>query len=411
MRANSTTTYGSVTKSFHWLTALLVISMIPLGIYANGLPFDTGEALAHKAQMFSVHKTLGVFIFFTALARIIWAVSNPKPALLNADKKMESLLAEIVHWSLYAALVLVPLTGWVHHASTTGFAPIWWPFGQDLPFVPKNEVLAHNSASLHIIFERVLAVSIVLHVLGALKHHFVDKDITLKRMLPGTTEPDSIPPQHRSFTPIFGAIGAYLLALLVGASLGLFSAPAHDHSDGHHDHDHDHGHETVQEAVVDSGWAVQDGTLSITVRQFGADVTGSFAEWTAAINFDESADEDGKYGDVEVQIAIASLTLGSITGQAIGPEFLDAATHDTATFKADILADGDGYTANGTLTLAGTTSPVNLPFTLQIDGDTATMQAQSSLDRKDFKVGESYPGEGSVSFAVGVGVELTATRN
>ncbi|SHE35938.1 Cytochrome b561 [Litoreibacter ascidiaceicola] len=397
MRGNSTTTYGSVTKSFHWLIALLIITMIPLGIYANGLPYDTGEALAFKAQMFSIHKTLGVFIFFTALARIAWAISQPKPALLNADKRLETMLAELVHWTLYAALVLVPLTGWIHHAATTGFAPIWWPFGQGLPFVPKDDSFAHIFASLHIVFERVLAISIFLHVAGALKHHFIDKDITLKRMTPGITEPDSVPEQHRSALPIIGAVGAYLLALVVGANLGLFAATEQD--------------SVPRLAAVESGWTVQSGTLAITVRQLGSDVEGSFADWTAAINFSETPDANGVHGDVEVQVAIGSLSLGSVTAQALGPDFFDAATHDTATFKADILEDGPTYTANGTLTLKGMEAPVNLPFSLQIDGDTAVMQGQTRLNRTSFNIGETYPDESSVGFDVAVTVNLTATRN
>ena len=402
MRGNSTTTYGSVTKSFHWLIALLVISMIPLGIFANGLPYDTGAALAFKAQMFSIHKTLGVFIFLTALARITWAISQPKPALLNADKRLEATLAELVHWSLYAALVLVPLTGWIHHAATTGFAPIWWPFGQGLPFVPKDDGLAHIFASLHIVFERVLAISIFLHVAGALKHHFIDKDITLKRMTLGTTEPDSVPAQHRTFLPIIGAVGAYLLAMVVGANLGMFAAPSPEQ-----------GLAPAAPALetVESGWTVQDGTLAITVRQLGSDVQGSFADWTAAINFSETPDANGRHGDVEVQIAIGSLTLGSVTGQAMGADFLDAATHSTAVFKADILADVENYIAEGTLTLKGMEIPVVFPFSLQIEGDKATMKGQTRLNRTSFNVGESYPDESSLGFDVAVEVTLTATRN
>jgi len=398
MRGNSTTTYGAVSKSFHWLVALLVITMIPLGIYANGLPYDTGDALAFKAQMFSLHKTLGVLIFFTALARIAWAISQPKPALLNANKRLEATLAELVHWSLYAALVLVPLTGWINHAATAGFARIWWPFGQSLPLVPKDESLAQLFATLHIIFGRVLTISILLHVAGAVKHHVIDKDATLKRMLPGTTEPDSIPAQHRSFVPILGAVGAYLLALAIGASLGLFATTTTLD-------------DTSTLETVDSGWNVQDGTLAITVRQLGSDVQGRFADWTAAIDFTEQPDANGVYGDVEVQVAVASLTLGSVTAQAMGPDFFDAATYGTAVFKSEILADGQNYKAEGTLAMKGVEVPVLLPFSLQFDGDTATMQGQTRLNRTSFRIGDSFPDESSLGFDVDIDVTLTATRN
>ncbi|MEM9581134.1 MAG: cytochrome b/b6 domain-containing protein, partial [Pseudomonadota bacterium] len=163
---NTATSYGSVAKSFHWIVALGIVTLIPLGIIANGMAFDTSEALARKAWLFSLHKTIGVTIFFVALARIAWAISQPKPAPLNPERKLEHFMAELVHWLLYGSLVLVPLTGWIHHASTAGFAPIWWPFGQNLAFVPKNETLAATTAGLHIVFERVLAASVILHIAG-----------------------------------------------------------------------------------------------------------------------------------------------------------------------------------------------------------------------------------------------------
>ncbi|MEX0339096.1 MAG: cytochrome b, partial [Arenibacterium sp.] len=108
--SNSTQSYGSVTKTFHWLTALLVLTLIPLGIIANRLPYDTSEQLAQKAYLFSLHKTLGVTMFAVAVLRILWALAQPKPGALNAKRRVEHLLAETVHWLLYGSLVLVPLT-------------------------------------------------------------------------------------------------------------------------------------------------------------------------------------------------------------------------------------------------------------------------------------------------------------
>ena len=124
---NSSSQFGAVTKTFHWLTAFLILTNIPLGLIAHEMPFDTVEALTRKAWLFSLHKTTGVTVFFIALLRIVWALSQPRPGLLNADNRLEAFAAETVHWLLYGALVAVPLSGWIGHAATTGFAPIWWP--------------------------------------------------------------------------------------------------------------------------------------------------------------------------------------------------------------------------------------------------------------------------------------------
>lgn len=403
--SNTSRSYGSVSKSFHWLIALLILTVIPLGIVANGLAHDirdpaiasTDADIARAALLFSIHKTIGVTIFFVALARILWALSQPKPGLLNAGKRIEALAAETVHWLLYGSLLLVPLSGWIHHAAAEGFAPIWWPFGQTLPFVPKSTTLADTAAALHIIFERVLILSIFLHVAGALKHHVIDRDATLRRMWPGRVEAPEPPIQHGgALAPMVLALAVWGAALGIGAGLGLFA--------GHHS-----AAAPVPLDEVQSDWTVQDGTLAIAITQMGSTVEGRFADWTAQITFAEP-DAPGPAGDVTVTVAIASLTLGSVSDQAMGPDFFDAETWPTARFTAEILRTETGYEARGPLAIRDRTVPVVLPFTLQIDGDTARMQGALTLDRMAFGVGESVSDSGTLGLDVQVNVSLTARR-
>ncbi len=392
---NSTQHYGAVAKSFHWATALLIVTLIPLGIYANGLPYDTSEALAQKAWFFSLHKTLGVAVFFVALLRILWALLQPKPASLHPDRKLETFAAQMVHWLLYGSLLLVPLSGWIHHAATSGFAPIWWPFGQDLPLVPKSETLAAATAGLHIVFERVLAGSILLHIAGALKHHFIDRDATLRRMLPGRPALADVTPERKNALPLLAALAVWAGALATGAGLGVYQK-------------HDAGVQAAALEAVQSDWVVQDGSLEITVTQLGAPVTGSFADWTAAIRFDETRDS-GTVGSVDVVVAIGSLTLGSVTSQALGADFFNVAGFPTATFNAEILRDDTGYSAQGMLTIKDQSLPLTLPFTLDLSDGVARMAGQTAVDRRDYAVGLSQKDEGSLGFSVDISVALTAS--
>jgi len=226
--SNSNRSFGSVTKTFHWLTALLIITIIPIGLIANDLAQDIRnpdiasdvEDFTRAFWLFSLHKTLGVTIFFVALARIIWAFTQPRPGLLNGTNRPEAFAAQTVHWLLYGALVLVPLTGWITHAATSGFAPIRWPFGQSLPFVPKNADLAALFASLHITLQRVMFVALALHILGALKHHFVNGDATLRRMLPGNLKTPAPPAQHFNLWPVLAALIVWGAAITIGLYTG-----------------------------------------------------------------------------------------------------------------------------------------------------------------------------------------------
>ncbi|WP_170759365.1 cytochrome b/b6 domain-containing protein [Ruegeria lacuscaerulensis] len=402
---NSFSSYGSVTKTFHWLTALLIFTALPVGWIANDLAhaiYDpsiatTEDDIIRAARLFSLHKTVGVTIFFVALARILWAATQSKPGLLNADNKPEAFAAETVHWMLYSSLVLVPLTGWVHHAASEGFAPILWPFGQNLPFIPKSAHISEVASGLHWLFIWTLAGSLVLHIAGALKHHVVDKDSTLRRMLPGQSDAPEPPEQNHSPAPAAAALAVWGAVLVGGWYIGVFA----DHSAA--------GTDTAELTEVQSDWQVQEGTLSISITQMGSPVTGRFADWTAAIAFEDPT-EPGLAGSVDVTIAITSLSLGTVTEQAMGTDFFDSAQFPMALFKADIYKTDTGYEARGPLTIRDKSVDVVLPFELDIQDNTATMSGELQLNRLDFDVGKSMPVEDSLAFAITVSVDLTAKR-
>lgn len=402
--ANTPTTYGAITKTFHWLTALLILAVIPLGFFANDLAHEvrdpdtaaTEAQVARAALLFSLHKTVGIAIFLVAALRILWALTQRKPGLLNGDKRAEAWLAETVHWLLYGSLLAVPLTGWIHHAATTGFAPIWWPFGQSLPYVPKDVAVAGLFATLHLVLQWVLFGALGLHVAGALKHHVLDGDATLRRMLPGETAAWPTERQPKRALPFLTALAVWAATLGGAGALGWY-AP-------------DGAPRAVALDAVSSEWTVQQGDLGITVTQMGSEVTGRFSEWTADITYSETPGPDGRHGKVTVTVSIPSLTLGSVTDQAMGSEFLDATDHPRAIFEADILAMQERHVARGTLTIKGRSVPVEMPFDLSLEGDTARAEGGLTVDRRDFGIGMGTTDKDTLGFKVDISFELTATR-
>jgi len=386
---NTDRSYGRMARLLHWLTAGLILTAVPLGMWAESLPYGSSAELAWKAQVFSVHKTLGVAAFFVGVVRIVWALVQPHPTAVS-QRRAEVWLAGLMHGVLYGALVLVPLSGWVHHAATTGFAPILWPFGQGLPLVPKSEAVAGASALAHGVFTKVLIGAVLLHVAGALKHALIDRDAVLARMLRGVVAAGA--GMRLRGTGIAAAVvwGVALAAVLV-------LVPASP----------DRAAPVPVVAAVPGGWAVENGTLGIALRQMGAGVEGQFATWAADIRFDPEATSGNR---VEVTVDVASLTLGSVSAQAVGPEFLNAATHPQARFVADIRRNGVTWVADGDLTLAGAEVPVVLPFALELSGDVARMTGAVDLDRRAFGIGAKYPDQATVGFDVTVRVDLTARR-
>ena len=390
---NSKTHYGSVTKLFHWLTALLVLTAIGLGAYASyGIDPTTETGITQLAAVFSLHKTVGIAAFMVAVLRIIWALSNVKPGLLNANHRIEAVAAEVVHWLLYISLVVVPLSGWIHHAAASGFAPILWPLGQSLPLIPKSAAVSDFFAGWHFVFTKVLLISIFLHFAGAIKHHLIDKDATLRRMLHGTpTLPTGID-SHRSNSPIVGALLIYLIALGFASYIGL-----------------QHQSESAEAAKLDEvsgGWEVQSGSLGITVKQFGSNVTGNFNNWTADINYDEAT----KRGDLTVTVSVGSLTLGSITDNALGTDYLNATMFGTATYTARIAADETGHVAQGSLNLNGIDAPLDIPFILNINDDVAMATGSTTVDRRTHRIGDMQTSDNNLGFGVIVNFDLVAVK-
>jgi len=390
---NTATRFGFITRAFHWLTALLILTAIVLGVLAHDAAYDTSQALARKAWLFSFHKTVGITAFFVAIARVAWAISQPRPGLLNADKRMESLLAEVIHWALYASMIVVPLAGWITHAASEGFAPIWWPLGQNLPFIPKSAALSGVAGQIHMAWEKILIASIVLHVIGALKHHFIDKDDTLRRMMFGVSAGQSIAARH-SIVPPALATAVFVVVAGVAGTLAQTSTTA----------------APVDLAAAPSEWTVQDGTLSITVQQFGAGVTGQFDNWTAAISFDPAV-TSGEAGRVEVTVDITSLTLGSITDQAMGPGYFDAAQFATAQFTGTLMpTDVAGtYRVPGTLTLKGIEQPLDLTTQIVLEGGNATATGSGTTQRMLYNIGADQTDQGTLGFEVAINFDLTAT--
>ncbi|SFA76534.1 Cytochrome b561 [Poseidonocella pacifica] len=392
---NSARHYGLISRGLHWLTALLILTVVPLGFIADWLSEGIRGGGADQAVidrvvlLFSLHKTVGIAIFFTALLRILWSLTQPRPAPLHAERRAETWLAETVHWMLYGSLVLVPLTGWIDHAASTGFAPIWWPFGQTLPFVPEDRGIARLFGGLHVLFMWVLLISLALHIAGAMKHAVVDRDGTLARMVRGL--PGGAGSGPHGFA-LLSAAAIWAGVVGIGIAAGAVTLP---------------GTQTAQSARTESvgEWEVQQGTLGIEITQMGQTVTGSFAQWSADISYDP---ESGT-GEVTVEIDISSLTLGSVTSQAMGPDYFAAEEYPTATFTAAITREDGQHVARGDLTMKGVTVPVDMPFDLQIDGQTAVMEGSTTLERANYGIGDGVA-EGSLGMTVPVTVSLTAAR-
>jgi cytochrome b561 len=176
MQSNSR--YSSTAIALHWLMALLILANFGLGLYMADLEFSMT-----RVKLFNYHKWAGVTILALAALRLLWRLTHRPPADLPAPK-WQHLAAHVTHWGLYALFFAVPLIGWAY-SSAAGFPIV--AFGViPLPdFVQKNKELADAIKPWHGYMAWVLMSLVALHVAAVAKHLVIDRDSTLKRMLPG----------------------------------------------------------------------------------------------------------------------------------------------------------------------------------------------------------------------------------
>lgn len=186
---NTPTRWGALSQLLHWLIAALIGLQVVLGVLGTALPLSMAK-LATLAR----HKSLGITILGLVLIRLAWRMLNPTPALPGTLKPYERRLARGTHASLYALLIALPLTGWIM-SSARGFPVSWFNLVQLPNPVGRNVPLYHALVRVHITLAIGLGLVLALHIAAAIKHHFVLKDDTLRRMLPGTHAGRVSPPQ------------------------------------------------------------------------------------------------------------------------------------------------------------------------------------------------------------------------
>lgn len=173
--------YGIVAIAFHWLMALLLVALVALGLYMVSLP-DAGFN-TKKIVLILFHKEFGIIALALAAARLAWRIGNALPALVESLPDWQKVIARFVHLCFYALMFALPLTGWL--MSSAAGIPVYF-FGLfNLPdFIAHDEYLFQVYIEIHKWLGYALIVCILVHAGAALRHHFLLKDETLKRMLP-----------------------------------------------------------------------------------------------------------------------------------------------------------------------------------------------------------------------------------
>lgn len=176
---NTKSSYGIVSRIFHWVISIFIITMICVGFYMTSL-----EPSDNKYDLYRMHKASGFIIFIFILMRVIWRFQNVTTELPSDTPHWQSAASRIVHYILYFFMIAMPTTGILMSLFSGRAIDIFGLFV--IPAFAKKTKYALLFNELHSGFVIIFTLIILIHILAAFYHHFIKKDNILRRMITGS---------------------------------------------------------------------------------------------------------------------------------------------------------------------------------------------------------------------------------
>ncbi len=175
---NTDNRYGWLSILLHWLVALIVFGLFTLGYWMVDLGYY--DIWYQKAP--DLHKSIGICLFLIMLFRVIWRIKQIKPMPVATHSSLEKKLGHWIHILLYTLLFIIILSGYLISTADDRGIEVF-----ELFLLPSMGSLIENqediAGQIHQYGAYLVITAAILHALAALKHHYIDKDTTLKRML------------------------------------------------------------------------------------------------------------------------------------------------------------------------------------------------------------------------------------
>ncbi len=169
--------YDGVAKTLHWAIMILVLPMLYYGFNAENMPKED------RLGFFQLHSGVGIIILLLMLARLVWRRLHPVPALPADMPHWQQIASKATHHGLYFLVIMQPVLGLIIAGASKFNLKAFGVLGLQ---IAPNKMIHDAAETLHGINAWVITALIALHVLAALYHHFIRKDVVLRRMLPFT---------------------------------------------------------------------------------------------------------------------------------------------------------------------------------------------------------------------------------
>lgn len=387
------TRYHSVSKLLHWTIAGLIVLQYLIANLAE-LAEDADQSLRELALLAN-HKSVGITVLMLAFARLGWRLLKSPPPFPSTMPAWQKRSSHVSHWAMYGLIFLLPVTGWLM-SSATAYSVSWFNLVALPDFVTPDAQMAEFWEDTHEILTKLLLVVVGIHVLAALKHHFIDKDDILKRMLSRVS-------------------GVLFIGIIVAGAAWLGSAGSRSDdtatpAPAPQPRDPD---PVVITASSLPAWQIdtRNSYIRFTGDQAGAEFAGNWEQWAADIRFDSDQLDESSF-DVTINTAYVDTEDEDRDTTLMDAEWFDTDNYPHAYYRATSFAPRDegGFTAAGQLIIKGRMAPVTLAFTVTTDDDKRLLIGSAQLRRLDLGVGTGEWDDTTwVSNAVGVEVQIAAS--
>lgn len=365
--------YSKVAQFLHWFIAALIICQYVLAELAESA--DHSGRVVQQLALLANHKSIGMTVLMLALIRLVWRLFHRPPDLPMAMSKWQQTASHLTHWVIYALIFLLPVSGWLM-SSANAYSVSWFNLFVFPDLVPNEKSLAVFFNNTHELLGDLLLLLVVLHVLAAIKHHFVDKDGVLIRMA------------------TIQGWGVFIITIAtVLAVWGTFFSGQKNNGQNNVSYlpSDEPVHTTVGQPKSDLPvWNIdyEQSYIRFTADQAGAPFTGEWTQWSANMQFDEKRLVSSLF-DVEIDTSQVYSKDDERDGYIVGDDFFDADNFKTARFLAnEFIRTGENqYKSEGLLSIKGLSKTVLFTFSVTRDQNNFVLEGASTIDRLSWNVG------------------------
>ncbi|MDF1758659.1 MAG: cytochrome b [Legionellaceae bacterium] len=172
---NTENNFGLISIMFHWTMAIIIIGLLAVGLFMKHFALDS-----QKNLLYGLHKEFGILILILVVFRLIWKLVNTSPHL--SLSKFELIASRVVQFAFYGFMIAMPFSGWLISSAANKTVSFFGLFTMP-SLISSDKILLPVFLFIHKWFAYILIANIILHISAALKHHYINKDKILRRIV------------------------------------------------------------------------------------------------------------------------------------------------------------------------------------------------------------------------------------